>query len=251
MASFSIGVYSIDEHEIKALGSGTLVQYNDIFGVLTARHVVELFQNYDSIGLVLHKREHRFLIETRHLDLIASETGITEESGPDIAFVRLPKSKVGTIKATCSFVNLGVNKEKVLNSLYVHDKGLWCLFGFPEEMRSIHEDGKNISVDFFGRCSVGGAPNKYSDEGKYDYFWQRIVYSRNNNPPQSYGGVSGGGLWQATIVPKDGAYEVSEYIFRGVAFYQTNIEENARHIKCHGERSVYFFMLDQIEKRYS
>lgn len=251
LASYSVGIFSINENGVDALGSGTLVQYEDIYGVVTARHVVELFETIEKVGLVLHKREHRFVLEVQFLDLIVSDRGKTLESGPDMAFIRLPKAKVGTIKARCSFVNLGIHKERVVKSSYGHDFGCWCLFGFPDEMRSTYKEEGKISFEFYGQCGVSGGMEKYSDEGQYDYFWQKIVYSKTNNPPQSYGGVSGGGLWQAIITSRKGKYEVSEYIFRGVAFYQTSREGDTRLIKFHGDKSVYTYMLGEIQKRYS
>ena len=59
--------------------------------------------------------------------------------------------------------------------------------------------------------------------------------------PSSFGGVSGGGLWEVGL-----SMEKSRAIswdgrrrFRGVVFWQSAISDGRRVIRCHGPQSIF------------
>ena len=63
----------------------------------------------------------------------------------------------------------------------------------------------------------------------------------------AFGGVSGGGLWQVIIAKNEaGKVILKELILSGVAFYQTQNINNRRVIVCHGRRSVYKKVYDEV-----
>ena len=64
--------------------------------------------------------------------------------------------------------------------------------------------------------------------------------SHNQDLPTSFGGVSGGGVWQVPLIrDRQGDLEADDYILSGVAFYQTKLDGNHRLIRCHGRKTVY------------
>ena len=76
--------------------------------------------------------------------------------------------------------------------------------------------------------------------GTFDYLEFKARYGGLNEPPQSFGGFSGAGLWQAPLVrTPEGTLKAKELLLSGVAFYQFARTEERRVIKCHGRRSVY------------
>ena len=59
--------------------------------------------------------------------------------------------------------------------------------------------------------------------------------------PESFGGMSGGGLWH--VVPSESA-PTGEFKLEleGVAFYQSAPTDGRRVIRCHGRQSIYRYM---------
>ena len=91
-----------------------------------------------------------------------------------------------------------------------------------------------------GLCGISGIRKEYESSG-YDYLEMAIQYeSHNQDLPMSFGGVSGGGVWQVSLIRNiQGNLEADEYILSGVAFYQTKLDGNHRLIRCHGRKTVY------------
>lgn len=249
LAPFSVAFARVTGPEARLLGSGTLVRHATIHGVLTARHVAEQLQAGPDVDIVLQRTPHRFSIDTAHLDLVCSAAGETEEAGPDIAFVRLPDANLGTIKAVRSFINLELHSGRAKSR--ARSSGLWCIFGFPEEKKSIHTGPVSTTFCAVGQCGVAPAPERFLDVEEFDYCWISAVYSETNDLPGSYGGVSGGGLWQTEVLEDRGGFRITDYVLRGVAFYQTPRHEDSRSIKCHGERSIYSWLIGELDRRYS
>jgi hypothetical protein len=99
------------EPRSQLLGSGTLVKHRRAYGVLTARHVAELIRD-DPVHIVLDKNDHRFRISRDLLDVTLSDRGVTDEAGPDLAFIGLPEAHLGAIKARKSLVDLEVHRRR-------------------------------------------------------------------------------------------------------------------------------------------
>jgi hypothetical protein len=251
IASFSVALAKMVDAEpeprAELLGSGTLVKHHRAFGILTARHVAELIRD-DPLHIVLGKHDHRFQLSPDALILIRSDRGATDEVGPDLAFIRLPDAHLGTIKARKSLVDLEIHREKA--EAQIPGSGLWCVFGFPNERRSVLQTDDRTVFRLFGQCGVGPKPESYSSEGDFDYYTVRARYSESNDLPESYGGVSGGGLWHTQITRRDGVFEITGCVLRGVAFYQSARRGDSRFVKCHGDRSIYSWLSAQLTARF-
>ena len=246
LAWYSVGIWGTRNGTTKELGSGTLVQVGKIHGVLTARHVVDRFDGKDEIGLSILKTRHRFAIKTDFLgEPISCAKGPTEDSGPDIAFFRLPDADVGTVGASKSFVNLELCETKAAD--HPIENGIWCIFGFPSELGSA-ENGE--SRHFFGQAGAGSVPEDYVLEEPFDYCWMLVQYSASNDLPKNYGGASGGGLWQVIVQWREGRVEIGDLILRGVVFYQSIVTNDERRLRCHAHKSIYSYVAGKIREHY-
>jgi len=249
ISDFVIGFARLYETEsgqdAELAGSGTLVQIDDTYGVLTAYHVLDYLRNTDEIGLILATRFepslHRFTLKAEVLRPLKIAQGHDQSGGPDLGLLILPEVDVGSLKARKSFYNLSSHRQRVLDNPPAHDEGLWFLCGFAGELTSerLPERGYARVKVFQGACGVGWVDREYC-VGDFDYFEFEARYGGLNEPPQSFGGFSGAGLWQVPLVRTPaGTLKAKELLLSGVAFYQSARMEERRVIKCHGRRSVY------------
>jgi hypothetical protein len=59
------------------------------------------------------------------------------------------------------------------------------------------------------------------DEGNFDYLFFEALYNELYEGPDSYGGFSGGALWQLLVRPDGSTFEIADTLLSGVAFYQS------------------------------
>ncbi len=227
--------------DVILIGSGTLVDIDGILGILTAQHVIEAIQKDEDINFVISKKLHKFSLKTQFLTRILIAKGTNSSRGPDIGFIKLPETSLGSIKAVRSFYNIGRRRDKILKYPPENNMGVWCLCGFPDE-KTRHEGpqkGFNIVKNVLQLCGFGCISGQCVSND-FDYFDFNIHYNEKTQPPMSFGGVSGGGLWQVIIDRRcDGELILKEIILSGVAFYQSSLKDNMRIIKCHGRQTVY------------
>lgn len=91
-----------------------------------------------------------------------------------------------------------------------------------------------------GRAFFSGIRSAYERNG-YDYLEPSAKLALSA-VPSSFGGVSGGGLWEVRL-SKTPAGKLSwdgRRYFRGVAFWESEIEGAGRRvIRCHGAKSIF------------
>src|SRR3989304_710490 len=85
------------EEEAKQAGCGTFVRTGEVFGVLTAHHVAELFEGGWHLGLVLVHTVHTHAVRPEYFDIVPIASGPDECVSPDLAFIRIHDPYVGTI----------------------------------------------------------------------------------------------------------------------------------------------------------
>jgi hypothetical protein len=249
ISDFMIGLVRIYEtdsgQDADLAGSGTLVQFDDAYGILTAYHVLDYLRNTNEIGLILatrfEPRLHRFTLRAEVLRPLKIAHGHEQSEGPDLGLLILPEVDVGSLKVWKSFYNLSHHRERILDNPPAHNEGLWFLCGFAGELTSerVPERGYARVKVFEGACGVGWVDREYYVED-FDYLEFEARYGGLNEPPLSFGGFSGAGLWQVPLVrTPEGTLKAKELLLSGVAFYQCARTEDRRVIKCHGRRSVY------------
>ena len=162
----------------------------------------------------------------------------------------LPPADVGGLKAIKSFYNLSRRREAILASPPNIREGIWFLCGFPNELTSEEppEAGYEIVKGFRSTCGAGGIRHEYQT-GDYDYLEFEVRYGGISEAPERFRGCSGGGLWQVPLIrSEDGAFTPEKYILSGVIFYEHEVVDNCRLIKCHGRQSIYRAVIDAINQ---
>lgn len=233
-------------------GSGTLIQLDDTYGILTAHHVMECLPRTGEIGLVpatsFDTKVSRPTIKGEVVRWVEIARGHLDSEGPDLGLLILPLADVGWLKALKSFYNLSFRREKLLSDPPNCNEGIWFLCGFAGELTSEKspEAGFARVKGFRGMCGAGRVERQYRT-GDFDYFDFEARYGGISEPPGSFGGFSGGGLWQVPLVRgTNGKLQAKERILSGVAFYQADRIGDRRVIKCHGHRSVYDRVVDSM-----
>ena len=96
-----------------------------------------------------------------------------------------------------------------------------------------------------------GKVTRPCSQDNFDYLFLEALYNELYEGPGSYGGFSGGGLWQLLLTASGNKLEVNDRLLSGVAFYQSEKKCDdagrvAREIKCHGRKSIYEAMIDRV-----
>lgn len=261
---YAVGIVKIQKklssEDAILTGSGTLVEIDGTFGILTAHHVIEELPSHGEIGLILSEQLHRYTLQPGSVKKVKIARGPKASEGPDLALLIFQPTDLrqikalGQIRAIKSFYNLLLRRDTIINNPPENDMGIWFLCGFPDE-GTIREDpdrGFDAVMAFHGLCGAGGVEKEYIS-GSYDYLEFDIRYDKNRlQIPRCFKGVSGGGLWQVLLMrTTDGIIEPKEIILSGVAFYQSPVVNNTRSIKCHGRKSIYKISYEFIKDKCS
>jgi len=241
----TVGFVRMDGDERVSLGSGTLVKFGRVAGVLTCAHVVkcvvdERRRTTDGFGLfcfsVRGDRPQRLTIRKDAVDSVILGERPDNEYGPDLAFIRLP----AVVMASIESLGTGVNGDQ-------HRQ--WFLSGEPAETVDInHVCGVIHQFTVQGR-KVGRVENTWfegviskgclfpeSPTGEMDRLRFEPIIDPGAIKPTDYGGTSGGGLWRFFLAEDDLSFVQAR--LHGVAFFQKPID-GEMHIICHGPESVY------------
>jgi hypothetical protein len=229
------------------IGSGTFIKINTVQGILTANHVIDLLSDKsDKVGLILVEGRHRYVIQRYHIDLLHIAIPTNEEDGPDLAFIKIPPEIAREISHYKGFINLSADRDEILSKPPLLNEGIWFVSGTPNEFTMEGPKIERPSKIFRPFCWTCEANRTYK-KGDYDYIEADVHYDRGENLPISFGGISGGGLWQV-IVQKKGKDELIplKFILSGVAYYQSKLSDNLRFVKFHGRESIYLNLFTKL-----
>ncbi len=233
-----LGLYEKGNKPVSQLiGSGTLVKYKQMKGILTAKHVVDsvLFKKSVGIGFVYKSRGH--CPRVLKSDLIIERS---KNKKCDIAFIHLPLNLIGWIEAGREFWNLELNSGRVLNNDYLND-GIWIISGaIAENVKEKQSEGRfktNYIIE--NKIWLCEFEKEIQNEGcdKIDVL---IEFLKVGYLPDSFGGTSGGSLWQIPIDLKgEVIFKVKDFLYTGIPFYQEFESAKKVRIKCEGRNSIY------------
>jgi hypothetical protein len=233
------------------IGSGTFVEFEGVFAILTAHHVAKEIDLASSVGLVLVEQEHRSEIRSQFLEIIEIARGADESKGPDLALIRLPPAKASEIRAFKQFFKLAQYREGMLERRPDPHQGVWFLCGIPDALTKdeASESGFGRVRSYHGLCGATG-PRREFTEGRFDFIDLDVEYpSAAGDVPQDLGGLSGGGVWFVPLRRQEsGELHPADYVLAGVIFYQSPIVDGRRFMRCHGPRSVYQAVCDSLQK---
>jgi hypothetical protein len=256
LADYSVGFLRVENtpegQDAVLLGSGTLVSIGSIRAVLTAHHVVSILPTTGRLGLILGPTLQQDTVDTQGLSYLKIERGMIDADGPDLGAVVLAPSIAGNIAAKKTFYNLGLRRDQLLSTPPELHDGFWFVNGFIAE-KTIEErgrDGYGLVKGFYNLSGAGG-PEEAIVFGEHDYFAFPVSYGRRTVAPKSFGGMSGGGLWQVPLTrDAEGRIRHKTPILSGVVFYQeaTNFPQACCKIKCHGRQSIYRVAYEAISR---
>lgn len=252
-------------------GSGTLVQYKNIKGILTATHVVTDAKTTRKIFSPLIKTEdpelfHSLEISIKGIIYIESEEGFNfleqSENWPegtlDICLIEItePFFKLIIEKSGKDVLDLLAccNKYHLIESKYWapenNSNWLWGLYGFPRE--DVVHDQNKIAVSKFPPFLIGGGTycldthnlkyvnSKFINETA-DLGFHKI--KSNDSLPEKFSGISGGGVWQFTLRRlNDNSLDYEEVFFAGVV-----IKEEEGFLCSRGPISLYDIFVPYLE----
>lgn len=247
LKNYLVALYTVLPHKQQsqpqpiAIGSGTFVEIEDAYYILTAAHVWNEVRREDKIGLVLTDHQSSFMVLRDGISSKELWNGSISEWGPDIALLKLLPSDVSIIKAHKSFLNLSKQKGALAESPPVIEKGLWAITGMVGELTEVqlNPEQRTVTCHIHGEAFISAVQQTHEQNG-YDYF---DLGAKRDLPgvPSSFGGASGGGLWQIRLSKAESG-EISwdeKRFFRGVAFWESKQPGGRMIIRCHGPKSIF------------
>ncbi|MCU1305881.1 MAG: hypothetical protein JWN45_576 [Acidobacteriaceae bacterium] len=215
---------------LRLAGSGTLVNFGEDHAILTAAHVwEEVLKSAAKFGITVTENiDHRFLIDTNAIVPLRLQkpTG-WNEWGPDIVLLRIPNEFVGKINAHKSFYHPTIDGIAKFDSNHVE---MWMLMGAPSEFGKFTQNHADLEMQ--GTFLGDEIPH---ERNGFDYLDFRISVP-SPGVPQSFGGVSGGGLWKVMLYYSNKIQWARN--LEGVAFFELPIEAGKRTVRCHGPETV-------------
>jgi hypothetical protein len=228
------GFDSKEGSKLKLAGTGTLLTIGGSHYILTASHVwEEVLKCADKVGITLTEDiDHSFFMSVKAIVPCGlPKPASWNEWGPDITLLRVPSEYLGSIKAHKDFYSATATGKTKPAGSHIEAR---LLMGTPAVFGVFTEN--HAQVEISGLFSDVDAP--CVAHGDFDYF-DLTVDASSPGSPQSYGGVSGGGLWKVLIRCEcpTGNIEWDQGL-EGVAFHQSAIENGRRTIRCHGPKSI-------------
>jgi hypothetical protein len=218
-------------------GTGTLVSMANSHFILTAAHVwEERLKSARDIGITLKEDiDHccRISVEAvRPCALLRPREW--NEWGPDLVFLKIPENHVGGIEAFRSFYRLDTERAGIqADGIEVR-----ILMGAPRASGKFTPTHADLEINGMF-VDVNAQPY---DKGEFDYIDLREDV-RLPGVPQTFGGVSGGGLWRVQIFESSETAKIDwSWSLVGVAFHQSEMVDSHRTIRCHGARSIALAM---------
>lgn len=250
------GFYLAEKGNERILGSGVLVSAGGIYAILTAHHVIECIKKpreQKRLGLLFAERSDSHAIDPWAIKLIKIARGEKDSDGPDLgAVVFAPQAPIlGSIKANKVFYNLDKRRERMLDEPPRLRDGIWAVQGFVEKLTNVETvpGGGIVRVRF--HAATAFSRHETEENGEYDYLDFPADPSDlrpTSIPPDSWGGMSGGGLWQIPLNQKRKNVERESPLLSGIMFWQGKADQRVQWIKCHGRRSVYEHALEAIRE---
>jgi hypothetical protein len=178
-----------------------------------------------------------FRLDLDHTERIVTWNG-KECDAPDIAFLKIPEVDGRNLEAAGAvFYNLGLARVFALSKREHRMRRCHAVVGVVGEWTetSPAQFAKGLKIDVGGLFGAVKNSREFK-EGNTDLVEVEIDHAGSPRAPKSYGGVSGGGLWEL-YVELDGSLKVVEVNkwLCGVAFRQS---ADHRKVTCNGAPSI-------------
>ena len=247
---FTVGFIAPEIQQSRSLGSGTLIRFGNVNGILTCAHVLEAVLANAEFGIVCFPvRSGEFQTLRVRSDLtghVAIGQPPWNEQGPDLAFLRLPDAILMDLERLASIIDGMRHRGNALGGEPDTQDVVNLVCGVIEERTGSAETRRDIATTTFqALISPGNVIQRRTANGM-DLFRFRPVPGKGETPPSSYEGSSGGGLWRLYVKrEQDDTYSLIQSRLVGVAFWQTPFQ-NSFDLVCHGADSLYRVLFDRI-----
>jgi hypothetical protein len=194
---FTVG-FALSGEKPAAKGSGVLIKYGDLHGILTCAHVddEQLRALKRPVGLVRLNRGPAEQFGMLHMDEVDSYVAGKEPwTGEDIAFIHLPPHLVGNIAKDCVFLDAEKNFAKPgpddpISLIQVHS-----VFGLVEQFTgATTRQAGRATTALKGVLTSGTLLEIDSFAARLECFKENLA-----DLPTGVGGTSGGGLWRVYV----------------------------------------------------
>lgn len=245
-----------NRQDVSPAGSGTLVSINGFDGILTAAHVVDSLPEQGEVGILrfpADSESHQsFKLHMEYTEVLKLGVPPYDKNSPDLAFIKLHSEDAGRLKARNYFKNLNRYRDEVLSGKLDLDSGFIGITGeigeWVEEEPEIRQSHR--VKRFGGLFGVSNLIGDYECDG-WDFKQCQVDFSPETELPDSYGGMSGGGLWNIVIESRDGEIDVADCKFCGVVFLESDVMDGTKRVvTCQGPLSVYGKLFQAVEKRW-
>jgi len=256
--NYTVGFYCAEKGVYPTLlGSGVLVSVGNTRAILTACHVIEVMKEpreKRTLGLLFADRSESHAVDPSAIGLLKIARGTKNPDGPDLgAVVLAPHTSIlSSMKANKVFFNLDKRRERMLQSPPRLRDGIWAAQGFVSQLTNVKPaEGEGPAQVKMQAVTAFGCNDAVIRRGGYDYldYFADPADSRPTpTPPNSWGGMSGGGLWQ--ILLNQGGDQVGHErpLLSGIMFYELPTGGRIQHIRCHGPKSLYEQVFKTIER---
>lgn len=219
-------------------GTCTFVSIAGLPYLLTAAHAWTALLRHEGFALSLeeHVQLHAIHHSIAKPAVLLTPEPTNGEYGPDLALIPIPEADASWIRVRKSFYNLDRHAPVNIDEPPSFSLGFWALNGCVAEQSSFGPTEAHMGMRLYATSDPAAF-----ERGDYDYV--DVRFDRRSRPhlPQSFGGVSGAGLWQVKLLKSrsTGAVSIGSVHLEGVAFYQIPLSEHAGLIRCHGRKSLY------------
>ncbi|WP_144296037.1 hypothetical protein [Ancylobacter novellus] len=250
----TVGWVKLEQTKASSLGSGTLIKYRSVLGVITCGHVVEVLKELDEFGLCffpVRPSEYQRLKFKRNVVeffQIGEDYKSHPYHGPDLGFVKIPLEYEEDIKLHSVVLNMDIQSDEYQRVGY-QTPSTSVLCGVVDERTTPGPQKSNYGVTTFnGLINIGNITDRYSIYD-YDYLKFQPLPGPDGKLPSSFAGTSGGGFWNICFTQAGDGIKFSKRLFSGVAFAEMKDSESVT-ILTHGPISIYEKLLPMIRERW-
>lgn len=232
----------------EVLGSGVLVTIEGRRGVLTCGHVAEKFEKVNDLqlGFFTSDGQSKFPLTADFNQILESGRSFDEsEKVLDLAFTLLTPRLAATLDAKSGvFLNAETNRKKMEHLASTRSKFFDVIFGLIAEFSGEPEiEGRNVISNLRAVLYSGRVLPR---ENGLLHFEPR---DRGENLPESFGGMSGGGVWRIYYDDeKEGDDALSTAMLCGIASWE---KPDKNVVACQGWDRIDQALIPELRKALS
>ncbi len=252
LSPYSVAIARVkgdDASTFQPLGTGVFVKRDGWFGVLTAYHCLHNCTPHVTLGhdagdtlLFIMNNGRQMVLKPFEVAEEPLAIPLLDVSGPDLTFIRImSEDRISSIKAIGSFWNLSQEMNPILEK-YSEPKTPLASIGFPGMDYVTEIDGFDIHHKVCNMTYLNAiGEGDITTLADWDYIDLTCTYTKTNNLPVTFAGVSGGPVWayELNISKSTGEYSLGKFALVGIKFYQSALIDNQRKLKAHFIRSIY------------